>query len=74
MYGNHIYGDEFKELFEKGGMSGHVDIPRLRSGLNGGAFWSVYVPCPKNGSDFSDENYVESMPNPRVQPVDMPGC
>ena len=38
----------------------HVDLPRLREGLNGGAFWSVYVPCPANGTDFSDENYAES--------------
>lgn len=37
----------------------HVDIPRLREGKNGGAFWSAFVPCPKNGSDFSDENYAE---------------
>ena len=38
----------------------HVDLPRLREGQNGGAFWSVYVPCPANGTDFSDENYAES--------------
>lgn len=38
----------------------HVDLPRLRQGMNGGAFWSAYVPCPKNGTDFSDENYLDS--------------
>ena len=38
----------------------HVDLPRLREGQNGGAFWSVFVPCPANGTDFSDENYAES--------------
>lgn len=59
-YKNHIYGDEFKTLFEEGGMPGHVDIPRLREGHNGGAFWSVFTPCPENGTDFSDANYAES--------------
>ncbi|KAL7625438.1 hypothetical protein AAE478_004658 [Parahypoxylon ruwenzoriense] len=39
----------------------HVDLPRLRAGLNGGAFWSVYTPCPANSSDFSDENYAPSV-------------
>lgn len=37
-----------------------MDLPRLREGQNGGAFWSVFVPCPANGSDFSDENYATS--------------
>ncbi|OLN84481.1 putative dipeptidase [Colletotrichum chlorophyti] len=58
---NHIYGKNFSEPFEKGGLVGHVDLPRLREGQNGGAFWSVYTPCPANGSDFSDGNYAESI-------------
>ncbi|GKT85048.1 membrane dipeptidase [Colletotrichum tofieldiae] len=58
---NHIYGKNFTEPFENGGLVGHVDLPRLRKGQNGGAFWSVYTPCPANGSDFSDENYAESV-------------
>ncbi|KAG0645298.1 dipeptidase [Hyphodiscus hymeniophilus] len=61
LYGNHIYDDKFKEPFEKGGLSGHVDLPRLKKGKNGGAFWAAYVPCPKNGTDFSDENYFDSI-------------
>ena len=24
-----------------------------------GAFWSAFVECPRNGTDFSDGNYVE---------------
>jgi len=59
-YNNHIYQDNFTTPFEKGGLVGHVDIPRLRDGLNGGFFWSVFVPCPADGADFSDENYAES--------------
>ncbi|KAF4838145.1 Dipeptidase sirJ [Colletotrichum tropicale] len=61
VYGNHIYDKKFTEPFENGGMVAHVDLPRLRKGQNGGAFWSVYTPCPANGSDFSDGNYAESV-------------
>ncbi|KAK0739536.1 renal dipeptidase family [Apiosordaria backusii] len=56
-YNNHIYNDNFTKPFTKGGLRGHVDIPRLRAGMNGGAFWSVFWPCPSNGTDFSDSNY-----------------
>jgi membrane dipeptidase len=59
MYGNHIYSDDFKKPFEEGGMYGHVDLPRLKKGKNGGAFWSAYVSCPKNSTDFSDKNYSD---------------
>ncbi|KAI1864800.1 uncharacterized protein JN550_008620 [Neoarthrinium moseri] len=61
LFANHIYGDDFKEKFEDGGLPMQVDIPRLREGQNGGAFWSVYSFCPKNGSDWSDENYNDSV-------------
>ncbi|XMA09559.1 hypothetical protein WAI453_002350 [Rhynchosporium graminicola] len=57
-YNNHIYGENFTSRFEEGGMEAHVDIPRLREGKNGGAFWSAFVPCPENGSDFSNGNYA----------------
>jgi membrane dipeptidase len=60
LYGGHIYQDSFKTPFEEGGLRQHVDLPRLRSGQNGGAFWSVFAPCPANGSDWSDENYSSS--------------
>ena len=60
LFGNHIYGSKFKDKFENGGMPYHVDLPRLEKGKVGGAFWSAFMPSPKNGSDFSDENYAES--------------
>ena len=60
LFGNHIYDSKFKDKFENGGMPYHVDLPRLDKGKVGGAFWSAFMPCPKNGSDFSDENYAES--------------
>ena len=58
LYGNHIYNETFQAPFETGNMPGHVDLPRLRDGLNGGAFWSVYWECPDNMTDFSDEIYA----------------
>ncbi|SPO00688.1 related to membrane dipeptidase [Cephalotrichum gorgonifer] len=61
LFKNHIYDANFGEPFEEGGLAGHVDIPRLREGMNGGFFWSAYVGCPEKGDDFSDENYAESV-------------
>ena len=58
LYGNNIYNATFTEPFEQGGMRLHVDLPRLKKGQVGGAFWSAYVPCPTNGSDFSNANYA----------------
>lgn len=59
LYNNKIYDGSFAELFEEGGLPGHVDVPRLKAGQNGGAFWSVFWECPKNASDFSDSTYAE---------------
>lgn len=58
IYHNKIYDKNFTEVFENGGMKFHVDLPRLKAGKVGGAFWSAYVGCPANGSDFSDEAYA----------------
>ncbi|PVH97174.1 hypothetical protein DM02DRAFT_598048 [Periconia macrospinosa] len=59
-YKNHIYSEDFKQKFEHGGFVSHVDLPRLDAGLQGGAFWSAFMPCPtsKNGTDFSDSQYA----------------
>ncbi|KAF1971437.1 hypothetical protein BU23DRAFT_590653 [Bimuria novae-zelandiae CBS 107.79] len=46
LYQNHIYGHDFKEKFENGGFPQHVDLPRLEVGMQGGAFWSAFMPCP----------------------------
>ena len=59
IYQNDLYNESFIEKFEDGGMFGQVDLPRLRNGMNGGAFWSAFTPCPSNGTDFSDSNYVD---------------
>ena len=36
----------------------HTDIPRLRQGLVGGLFWSVYVPVGEYGGDAQDVQTV----------------
>lgn len=60
IYNNHIYGSNFTKSFSRGETPGHVDLARLRAGKNGGAFWSVFVPCPEIGTDWSEKNYAES--------------
>lgn len=60
-YDGHIYREDFKEGFEEGGLLGHFDAPRAKSGMLGGSFWSAFVPCPADGFDFSDENYAHSV-------------
>jgi membrane dipeptidase len=57
LFKNRIYDENFTEPFEKGGLPGHVDVPRIESGMIGGTFWSAWVPCPADGFDFSDETY-----------------
>lgn len=57
-YDNKINGKNFTQRFEEGGLVGHVDVPRLELGKQGGAFWSAFVPCPADGFDFSDKNYA----------------
>lgn len=59
LYNNKIYAENFAKPFEDGGLRFHVDLPRLKKGRSGGAFWSAYVGCPKNGTDFSDASYAE---------------
>jgi membrane dipeptidase len=59
-YKNHIYDNEFQKKFENGGLPQQVDIPRLEKGIQGGAFWSAFWPCPMgNATDFSDERYSD---------------
>ncbi|OJJ45085.1 hypothetical protein ASPZODRAFT_70379 [Penicilliopsis zonata CBS 506.65] len=58
---NHIYNEDFTQPFEKGNLTGHVDLPRLAAGQVGGSFWSVFVPCPRDWEDFSDATYTESV-------------
>ncbi|KAF2156877.1 hypothetical protein K461DRAFT_272968 [Myriangium duriaei CBS 260.36] len=58
LYTNNINNGSFPEKFKHGGLPGQLDIPRIKEGQLGGSFWSAWVPCPQNGSDFSNENYA----------------
>lgn len=60
LYGNRVDNSEWAQSFENGTLPGQVDLARLRAGQSGGAFWSVYAPCPAKGDDFSDENLAAS--------------
>ncbi|KAL9029343.1 MAG: hypothetical protein Q9196_002406 [Gyalolechia fulgens] len=59
LYDNQIYDPAFTKPFEEGGLERHVDLPRLKAGKVGATFWSAFVLCPTNGTDFSDEAYVQ---------------
>jgi membrane dipeptidase len=63
-FNSHIYGDNFTRPFVDGTLPYHVDLARLRQGQVGGAFWSVFWPCPFKGNDYSDENYAPSQSAP----------
>jgi membrane dipeptidase len=61
-YHNEIHTKSFKDKFANGGLEYNVDLPRLRSGKVGGAFWSAFVVCPEDAStDFSDANYATAV-------------
>lgn len=53
MFQNKINGDAFS--LDRAGFPGHVDIPRMREGRMGGAFWSVYTNCPADYNDTSGQ-------------------
>jgi len=70
-YKNKIHTQEFKDKFENGGMGLHVDLPRLREGRQGGAFWSAFVGCTEDGGDdFSDERFATPLAH-TLQQIDL---
>lgn len=60
-YKNQIDNEEWKAAFENGTLAGDVDLKRLRDGQSGGAFWSVWIPCPKDASDLTDESVKDGV-------------
>ncbi|RDW57255.1 dipeptidase-2 [Coleophoma crateriformis] len=40
-----------------GNLPGHVDIPRMRKGRLGGAFWTVWAPCHGIGGEDPGEDF-----------------
>ncbi|KAG6017021.1 hypothetical protein E4U54_008622 [Claviceps lovelessii] len=61
LYHNQIDNKEWRQAFENGTTPGQVDLLRLRTGQSGGAFWSVFAPCPAKADDFSDANLAPSV-------------
>ncbi|KAJ5557354.1 Peptidase M19 renal dipeptidase [Penicillium frequentans] len=61
VFHNHIHSANFTDAFLNGTLPAHVDLPRLKRGHVGGTFWSVFVPCPTDWTDFSDETYAPSI-------------
>lgn len=60
-FNNHITSPNFTTPFEDGTLPYHTDLARLRQGSAGGAFWSVFWPCPANATDYRDANYLQSV-------------
>jgi hypothetical protein len=67
--------------FEVERLGGHTDPHKLREGMMGGQFWSVYVPCPEDlipenmtrsceargsGSNGGGEKFVPELNDPNV--------
>lgn len=55
-FGNHIYASNFTEPFERGGLEGNLDLPRMVVGQYN-AFMSAFWLCPADPMDFSDDAY-----------------
>ncbi|KAK0616004.1 membrane dipeptidase-domain-containing protein [Bombardia bombarda] len=69
---NHINSPNFTAPFENGTLPGHVDLPRLRAGMNGGAFWSVFWPCPSDANnDYSDDTKYTPIVHATLQQIDL---
>lgn len=58
---NSINTPSFTTPFERTGLLAQVDLPRLKTGKVGGAFWSAFIPCPANATDFSNANYAPTV-------------
>lgn len=64
---NRIYDHDF----EVERLATHTDLRKMREGLMGGQFWSVYVPCPEDmlskSGDDGDEKFVPGLNEPNVR-------
>jgi membrane dipeptidase len=63
-----LHGKIYDHNFENETLTSHTDFRRMKDGMMGGQFWSVYVPCPEDlvpGVDLND-------PNKRVPDINEP--
>lgn len=54
-----LHGQINSHDFEAGRLGSHTDFQKMREGMMGGQFWSVYVSCPEDlvpGVDLKDPN------------------
>ncbi|EXJ89928.1 hypothetical protein A1O3_02995 [Capronia epimyces CBS 606.96] len=54
-----LHGEIYGHDFEAETLASHTDLWKMRDGMMGGQFWSVYVPCPEDlvpGVDLDDPN------------------
>ncbi|MCJ1401068.1 hypothetical protein MMC11_004280 [Xylographa trunciseda] len=65
-----FYQNKIYNFTETSSIDGQVDFPRLRKGRLRGQFWSTYVPCPVNDTDFSDEAY-SAIVHDTLQQIDL---
>lgn len=54
-----LHGQIYGYDFENETMTSHTNFQKMKDGMMGGQFWSVYVPCPEDlvpGVDLLDPN------------------
>ena len=66
-----LQGKIYDHNFQTERLRSHTDIQKLKEGMMGGQFWSVYVPCPEDlvpGVDLKDPNKrVPGLNEPNVR-------
>lgn len=67
-YENDIYQPGFDNTSTLKGM---VDFPRLQQGGIRGQFWSVYVGCPKDSGDYSNDTVYLPIVKETLQQIDL---
>lgn len=58
--------DETKKFDPYQRLLGHTDITRMKEGMVGGQFWSVYVHCDASQKHFEDPSVSDSLSLPRT--------
>lgn len=68
-----LHGKIYDHDFHTERIGSHSDFQKMKDGLMGGQFWSVYVPCPEDlvaGVDLHDPNKrVPDLNEPSVRQV-----
>lgn len=62
---NHIYDYEFDQL----ALGSQTDFPKMETGMLGGQFWSVFMPCPAPAAGLTEKEMMVQMNEPNVSHV-----